>query len=301
MIKKLLLGLASAALVSGCSTLPKFEGPLYSDSKDPKAPEGPTVDAVIKHVQCEIKALLDSKDSKLDKFKAHHYVAAGQLTLEVTDTQSFNPSINVVEPFLAAGTSRVVVLGGSLAGTQRRTMNFSFVITLEANKPDKGSCRRNTDGSIVESDKDGIQRSFGIRDIVLSGLDSIDQMFFDFPDIKAVATNKPLNIPVRPAFGSTVEFTIARSVGGGPTFTLKYFRGPATTGNLLAGGKTSKDTLVIAFAGAGPDTNLQAGTVQNFQEKSTRPATGAPSAVEEAARNAQEQLQRMILQRLIPQ
>jgi hypothetical protein len=289
MITRILSGIGIAVLVSGCMTLPTFEGV----PPGPNPNVGPTVSEVVKHIQCEIKKLLDDKTGAFAKFQNEHYFAAAVLTLEVTDSQSFAPSTNVVEPLLKAGMSRVVVLGGKLEGAQRRTMNFSFNLDLGSTKPDTDKCTK------LSSGEGGIKGDLGLREIVLSGLASIDDLFYPIPEV-VVGDAKPLSIVLRPAFGSTVEFTLTRSIGGGPTFTLTYFRGPGVGGNLLNAGKISKDTLVIAFAGIGPPKPPKSPT-DPILELFKRPDHTTPAKAEQAVRNAQEQVQRMILQRLIPQ
>lgn len=297
-IKRLLLGLASAALVSGCSTLPNFSGwPTKPDEV-----VGPTVDDIVNHVQCEIVALLviDLKDTALNlspedrkalsDFRTYHYLMTGTLTLEVVDTQSFSPSLGVVEPFLRAGTSRIVLLGGSYTGTQRRIMTLGFTLDLE---PEKARAAANNQCKGFKPGRSTIKGDLGLREIILSGVKSADGFFFQSTP-KVDDKKQPIPNPVRPGFGSTVEFTIARSIGGGPTFTLTYFR---VTGNLLSAGKTNKDSLVVSFASAGV-RDKKAG---DGELESTKRRPGEPSNVDQAVREAQDQLQRMILQRLVPQ
>jgi hypothetical protein len=48
-------------------------------------------------------------------------------------------------------------------------------------------------------------------------------------------------------FGSTIEFTVVMSGGGGLNWALKDFKGPSGSGNLLNASRTYFDTLAIAF------------------------------------------------------
>ena len=298
MIKRLFLGLASAALVSGCSTLPYFGG--WPSKPDDVV--GPTVNDVVKHIQCELASLLvgredhtmsDDDRKAIAEFRDYQYVALSVLTLEVTDTQAFAPNINVVEPYLRAGTSRVVALGGSYGGTQKRVMTMTFTIDLDPNKANE-NFNEKCKGYVTCAD--GIVGNLGLREIVLSGVKPRKGFFFENTP-KTDNFNKPVPNPVRPAFGSTVEFSIARTIAGGPTFSLTYFKGPAASGNLLSAGKTNKDSLVISFSSAGLRGKM---TPQGDLESLLR-RPGEASSLDQAVREAQDQLQRMILQRLVPQ
>lgn len=294
MIKKLLLGLASAALISGCSTLPKFE-------VSPAGVEehiGPTVEQLLSHIQCEIWTLMTDKSAVFDTLRRQHYLATGTLTLDVVDVQNFSPSIGVVEPLLRAGTNRTIVLGGQLQGTQHRTMNLTFSMDLDpTHKIDPSK----TDKCAKGTDKDGLKGDLGLRELVLSGLQAREGVFYLDPhaydkDGKEI----PLAFAA-PSFGTTVDFQILRSIGGGPTWTLTYFKGPAGGSNLINFQKTRKDTLVLGFASAGPRVKVIV-SGKNLESQSLRPDTPAvPSNVEQALRNAQDNVTRMILQRLLPQ
>lgn len=287
MNKRLLLGLASAALVSGCSTLPKFGGVLHPDEV-----VGPTVQDVVKHIQCEITNVLvkDKEDKVLRDLHTYRFMTSAVLTLEVTGSQAFNPSVNQVEPYLRAGTSRIIALGGTYSGTQRRTITVSFLLDLDPAKAELAAAKG---GACFEynAEGNGITGTLGLREILLSGIMSTRGYFF--PTTPEYDSNgKPIDAKSRPkpSFGSTVEFAIARTIGGGPNFTLTYFRAPAVSGNLLTAGKSNKDTLIIAFAaGVDRNKNLSGSTIESAK------TPGVPTGMEQAAREAQDQVQRMIL------
>lgn len=293
MLERGFAGMALIVLISGCSTLPNFGGVIHTDEL-----VGPTVQEVVRHVQCEITNVLvkDREHEQLRDLHTYRFVTSAVLTLEVTDSQAFNPSVNQVEPYLRAGTSRVIALGGTYSGTQRRTITVSFLLDLD---PAKAELAAAPGGKCANFNEEGssITGRLGLREILLSGIMSTKgYVFLTTPTYDS--SGKPITDSTRPkpSFGSTVEFTLARTIGGGPNFTVTYFRGPAVGGNLLAAGKSNKDTLVIAFAsGADRSKDIQGFTIES--EK----ASGVPTGMEQAVREAQDQVQRMILlQRLTP-
>jgi hypothetical protein len=293
-ITRLLLGLAAAGLVSGCSTLPKFD-------VSPAGVEehiGPTVDQVMTHIQCEIRSLVEDRAVEFNELRLNHYIVKATLTLDVTDVQTFSPSISTVEPYLRAGTSRVVTLGGQLQGTQHRNMNLEFTLDLDpVHKIDGELTKKCVD---VASGKDGLQGDLGLRDLVLSGVKAKKGVFYLPPSAYDKDGKEVPLAGAAPSFGTTVDFTILRSVGGGPAWTLTYFKGPAS-GNLLNVSKSRKDTLALAFSSAGPRGKVTV-SGKSIESQSVRPdAPAGQSNVEQAIRNAQDNLTRMLLQRLLPQ
>jgi hypothetical protein len=267
--------------------LPRFDWTNRTD--EPTV--GPTVDEVVTHIQCEIKELIQSKDPRLNRLRNNIYVVNANLTLEVTDNQGVAPTLSFIHPLTSTAT-RTEILGAQLTGQQHRTMNLAFTLDLdpdEINSDRAKECGHSGTGS-------GLRGRLGINEIVISGLNYVGSPDFIFPVPNPTdPQGKRLNSPAYwPVFGTTIDFTLVYGVGGGPTWSLSHFKGPAGNSNLINFTRTDKDTLVLSFASAGP---RKRGAIAPFM----RPQVPAGQAdIEQAARAAQDNSTRMILQRLLP-
>jgi hypothetical protein len=282
---------ATCAALGACSTLPSL-GDVGQAYKPPQ-PTPPTVSDVIDHVQCEIWAVLsDDDDPDFDALRKNAYVVYVNLTIDVTVNDGFNPSLNYIHPYATAGTNFTLNANGQLSGQQHRNFNQTFTLDLR-----EDDARANAKKCSVEKESSaGIKGSLGIKEIVIEGLRHSATENFIFPLVDP--SDKPagglaLSLSLSPNFGSTVDFTIVRGIGGGPTWTLLRFSGPASPNtSLINYSKTSKDTLIVSFASGGPrsakDARLAPGAATPSQQAST------------AGKSAQDNATRMILQRLLP-
>src|ERR1700690_405047 len=86
-----------ASVLAGCASLPSFDPPIGSQSSaDGK---GPTVPQLVTNIQCEIWGLMKEDNSaELADFHQSAYVVTANLTLDVTNNQSFSPTINLITP-----------------------------------------------------------------------------------------------------------------------------------------------------------------------------------------------------------
>lgn len=115
-----------------------------------------------------------------------HFVAAVQLTLDVTDSEGFAPSLNKVTPYALGSNNRTLTLGGQLNGTQDRTITLTNSIDFESLKPPAGKdlaegyCRKITVdagaalGSVVLGSNGALLGDLGLADIIADGLRSLD-------------------------------------------------------------------------------------------------------------------------------
>ena len=281
-------------ILAGCAGLPSIDPPI--GSKPSADGTGPTVPQVITHIQCEIWDLMnDDKNAELEDFRISAYVVTANLTLDVTNNQSFSPTINLISLQNPITTNVTTTIGGQLSGTQHRSVNLAFSLLLDPSEKGKGAARDSTCASQAKSEG-GLQGTLGLKELVMAGIKSVDTFMFSSP----TNNQAPKNANTIPTFGSTIDFTIVKSVGGGPTWNLTHFKGPSGSSNLLNYMRTNKDTLTIAFAKAGVAVDGQAPQLQSYNIR--RPGTLSGTAdTEQAARAAQDNVTRMILQRLIPQ
>ena len=276
--------------LSSCSTLPKFQTVLSPQKI------GPHVSDIVNEVQCEIlQSVKDSeiKGSSFSGLQSGDYVANVDLTLQVTDNQSFDPALNYIDPLATVGTNFTGNLTGQLSGQQQRTFNLTFSLFFNRLTPNpEAACS-------LESHKAGLRGELGIKEIIgtglryATGLDEENRYPYLMPAIgigKVQVPADPLN-PAAPTFGSTIEFTLTYGLGGGPNWTLTHFTGPSAS--LLNFTRMSDDTLVVAFSKVPPAPPGPA-----------PPAGGSLGSrdveIAGAAQAAQASVNRMILQRLSP-
>jgi hypothetical protein len=282
--------LSIGAAMSGCSTLPVFEhsqGENLPETEAAKKLAGvPDVARLVDHIQCELKAVLDDPDPRFDRLRSHLYVAYASLTVEVTVDEALKPSLSFIDPLSIAGTSKALALGGQLTGEQHRNINQNFAVVLDPKHAARvGYPTAKEEACKNEAGKDGLRGRLGLKEVIAAGLAQLLPSDFLFPmPTEEQAGSVKLAPSLAPNFGATIDFTITRGVNGGPIWTLSHFTGPGSPGGpLLDWTRTVKDTLVISFAPAGaPD---RAGNL---------PATG------DAGRTAQDNVTRMILQRILP-
>ncbi|KAE8756111.1 hypothetical protein FSO04_30880 [Paraburkholderia madseniana] len=284
---------STITLLCGCSTLPKFDSPFIPEKVSPK------VSDVLDEIQCEVLISVNkAKDSNspLAGLQDGQYVANINLTLDVTDNQGVNPSLSYIDPLAATGTNFTAALSGQVSGQQHRNFNVTFTLLFDKNTPTEQSlkeCQNQSNGS-------GLKGSLGIEEIISTGLKYETGFAYqnEYPyKIPAIAVgtaslpNDPLTggAALAPNFGSTVDFTLIYGLGGGPNWTLTHFAGlnPAS-GGLLSFLRTNKDTLVISIARVVP-TAAPGAAAQS----------AASLAVQAAGKVAQDNVTRMILQRLL--
>jgi hypothetical protein len=269
--------------LAGCAALPALDAPVGS------APDtqGPSVPQLVTHIQCEVRQAFKPLDERTS------FIVAANLTLDVTNSQSFSPVLNVITPLNPATTNRTTILGGQLGATQHRTMNLVFTLILDAKTQSLShDCPSKAEG--------GLGGSLDLKEVVDSGLDSIKAFFLRQPaDGNEVGNYKSAS--AIPSFGSTIDFSITKAAGGGPQYNLARFKGPSGSGNLLNFQRINKDTLIIAFAKTGPPSPIP--EIFGLDEDRKRVFVDRDRAEREdqAARAAQDNITRMLLQRILPQ
>jgi hypothetical protein len=297
-----------SSMLAGCANLPAFTGPPGSAFFDPTKDSVPTVSEVVRHIQCEIWSLpKPSKEGagtpEQEMFAPlwrYQYVVYGNLTVDVTDNGSVNPSLDFIEPLSTAMTSVSLALNSEIGLAGHRNITLSFVLDLDPAGNPTFNPGKGPDGHFKSLDQycqndekplSGIKGDLGIRDIVAEGLQHTLNPDFVFP--LAIAANQLDKLGLAtssyvPSFGSTVDFTLTYGLGGGPVWTLTHFVGPSgNTLPLLNYLRTRKETLVLAFAAA-QQRNIALG--DDYRKQGN--AAGAAAAVNSATLN--------ILQRLFP-
>jgi hypothetical protein len=275
-------GMASALLMSlaACSTLPHFDDSIYG-----KELIAPTVNDITNEVQCELLQTLkqgirysnetpeqqnnDKENSVYGQLPNFAWVANINLTLDVTDDEGVNPSLSYIN-----GTNFVGALSGQWSEEQHRNLNLQFTLYLDGTTPTLHACSEPQKGN------SGLRGNLGIAEIIKTGLPYAVGLPGPSPyNMKAIGVGLP-GTSGTPVFGSTVDFSLVYGVGGTPTWTLTHFAGPgSSSGSLVTAMRTHKDTLVLSVSQSVDNT---------------------PSAISAAAKAAQDNTTRMILQRLLP-
>jgi hypothetical protein len=231
-------GATVLVFMAGCSMTPSFDGPVGpSDVR-------PSVDAVVKNIQCEIHGVQTEKTNPNDpelqwvqRFQQSPYVVYVNLTLDVSDTQGLTPGFSVLNT-LGNFTGLANL---NYTGTQHRNINPTFALDLS--KPTPGldaMCERNRETT------GGISGNLGLREIIIAGVSKSTSPDFGY-GLVGTATGDANKLAAPPTFVSTIDFTITKGISGGPTWSFKTLKVTGGSGPVSAS-ETNKDTLVISFA-----------------------------------------------------
>jgi hypothetical protein len=151
----------------------------------------------------------------------NHFVATVQLTLEVTDTEGLNPSLNLFNKH----STFTGIIGGSLNGTQDRSVTVNYAVDLKTLQGMTGTyCPARitpkptaSSSSFVEATGlgGGIGGDLGLADIVGDGLTSLDES----RAANIYSTSGPvLPAVVRPfSYTGTIALQQVTASGTGPT------------------------------------------------------------------------------------
>jgi hypothetical protein len=282
----------AATLICGCSTLPHFDNAVTPEQI------GPRVSDIVNEIQCEILYSVNkskSQDSPLAALQDGQYVANVNLTLDVTDDQGVNPALSYIHPYITSGLNFTAVLNGQLTGQQHRNFNVTFTLLFDRDTPTEPKLKK----CRGDNDRSGLIGNLGIEEIIATGLRYATGSEYKNEDpykIPALGVDKRLasdpltgGAALAPNFGSTIDFTLVFGVGGGPNWTLTHFTGVNPAG-LLSFTRTNKDTLVLSMARVAP-TAAPSGTAAEVDKL---------RAIQAAGKAAQDNVTRMILQRLLP-
>ncbi len=271
-------------LLSGCAApLPRFDNAVTPQLLAPR------VSTIVQEIQCEIlEAVKMGEDPKspLSVLQREQFVVSVDLTLDVTNRESLNPSLGYIHPYATAGNNFTLGLNGQLTGEQHRNLHLTFALLVDqAAATDKQlkECHEMRKGSSLQGD-------LGIVEIIGTGLPYQGHGAYVMRTV-GIDTDGVAGLPDAvdpPGFGSTVDFTLVYGAGGGPNWTLTYFKG--VDEGLASFLRTNKDTLVLAFVKVAPKA-ARPGV-------SAAPASAASAAIQAAGRAAQNQLNRQILNRL---
>jgi hypothetical protein len=228
------------ALLTGCAgQLPRLAAEAGDEALAPR------VSHIVQQVQCEvIETMAKGRLAGLGVAK----LAVGvDLTLDVTDRGSFNPTLGFIDP-RADGVNNVTLgIGGQYSREQHRNVHVTFTVIADAASATEdrlGDCRAMRKGS-------GLRGDLGIEEILATGLPFIagsppgPENPYVLPAVGVGTSKGAPSDPDPPAFGTTVDFELVYGVSGGPTWTLTHFVGPGV--GLLDARRTAKDTLVLGF------------------------------------------------------
>ena len=106
-------------------------------------------------------------------------------------------------------------------------------------------------------------------------------------------------LPSPPTFGSTVQFMLVESFDTGPSWALKFFKGPSgSSKGILNGARTTTDTLILAFAPADVSPSTKTNLTATNASIANQAVAEDASAKAVAAANAQTFTTNMNLQNL---
>lgn len=264
-IRLLILLVIAIAGLSGCRSLPSFEQPSAASDRQIG------LDELVHHLECTLVRIVAAKH--IDSLSKHRYVVDASMSIEVSQTQGFAPSLSFIHPFSTEGTSRSLGLSGKYEGTQHKniTKNFTLLIGPEEAASHAANCPTDP------GDGNGLNGDLGLEDAIAMAIGS--NFIFSIPEALKDHIDGD---GVEPNFSISVDFQIAKGAGASPNWTLVHRVGPTADGSLLNWSKEAKDTLTLSFA--------------KMSEKLDQ-----KDAVKKATRSAQDGLSRRLLQQIRPQ
>ncbi|SEJ80563.1 hypothetical protein SAMN05518849_11431 [Sphingobium sp. AP50] len=283
----------------------------------------PTAADVVLHVQCELQEIL--KDDRFPTFRSQKFIVFATLTLEVTNAGGANPALSFIDPLKTIGGAarkRSLGLAGKYVQTAHRTYSQTFVLDLSSPVLGEDSLpivdKRCTDAADGPKHP-GIRGGLAIAETVAEGMTN-SRFLFKAPS----ASLAGLPQATIPTFGATIDFTLLWNGGFNPGWSLIHFSGPSGSGgNLLDFSRTTKDTLTLSFASAGPRLS-EAAVAAKVRDRLNFLALPANSALPRqteaqiraqvesedeqasaqskaaAAAAAQDSVTRLLLQRIVP-
>jgi hypothetical protein len=270
-----LLFLLASHCLTACSSNPDFQRASLTEG----AASLVEPSDVVALIRCELQQeySLNRQSAKV----LDTYLVTAALSLRVDDNEGLNPSLSFIDPYRISGTSLAFGINGQLGGTRQRifTENVAFKMT-EIKSP---ACEPAPEKNGFRIGDKTLYGTLGIAQIIDMGL-SVEKI----PGVSFPAASAASAAPNHPTFGSTVQFTLTRGVGAGPTWTFAGFKGPSgTTGGggngssapqgLISYGRTDNHNFVISFASTEP-------------KKLTAPFTASDAAAAAAANAASQAL-----------
>ncbi|UAL10817.1 hypothetical protein [Caulobacter segnis] len=253
-MKRIGLGLLPAAvLLAGCMhTVPGLPALGAKTGADDTSP---SVDDVLKHISCEIRRAYDANPGALAK---SDYLIGVGVVFEIEDAFSLTPSVAYTEPLKLADTKLVTSLSGEIARQRRRNFTSDYVLSARAltgtppgigGEPPTPPAISNEVCATVNANLDGAPKerpyaltgNLRIGEIVARGLEAGAR--------EAVVRDDE----TQPSFGSVVEFIVTREIGGGPSWTLKYWALPSGSDGLARVKDVHTNTITLTFTPAKPE------------------------------------------------
>jgi uncharacterized membrane protein YgcG len=281
--------LSATTYLTACGT-PPFQ--LFGDNVRSEGINGPPVQLFVKHLRCEayrtITGAYNNRKTNREAWNTVRYLywygyqAAGQLTLDVTASEGFNPSIADIVPYHTPMTNFTLTVAGQLSGVQHRNIQDNISVNYarlfeETGRADPEDSPRiipelvpigkykkfpddqfNLQEQCGDNDGTGIQGDIGLADIVDLGLGAFrDEDAVVSPGFAATGTTSSKNV-----FGSTVDFTVTGGLNIGPNWTLVHFKGPTggSAGSSGGGSSASGSSSSTSGSSGGTGQGLIAGS-----------------------------------------
>lgn len=235
-----------AMAMAGCSHVADFDdiGVGRGETADGSGVIRPS--DIVDHIKCELWQEADAEaDHDLD-----NYLVSVLLNLKVDDNGGLSPSVSYINPVAAMNqpNSLTATLSGQLSRTRERTYSEAFI--LDMSKITKDGCVTNAKPGFELNPGINFMGDLGIHGVVEFGLKSIPkadngQVYADsfgggtsYADIPMTIDGTQL-----PSFGSSLQFTLTKSLSGGPSWTFEHWKigagGGASGGGSGGGGSSS--------------------------------------------------------------
>jgi hypothetical protein len=241
----------------------------------------PRVETLVDHIACELRVATDRNRLLVED----KYVITINLLLQVDDAFGTTPNATYTEGLKPPDTSLVTQLGLGLNGDRLRTFTTTYVVkaTELAASPRPETCP--VDRTFTET-RYRLDGNLRLGEIIDSGLAA------------RARGGGIITIPEKdgdkaaPTFGSQVQFIVTESLTAlGPTWTLRYFKGPSGANGLFNGKRVYKNSVIVTFAPARTPAGKRADTLA---------AKDALAAAQRQLAEAQDNLAQLASPSLLP-
>ncbi len=239
------------ATLGGCG-LYVPEKDVFVDDTDHKpglpSPEGTIENAIIGHIDCEIRKGLSEALQLPNAQWLKTWGAEVTLTIIADELSGFNPGASLVTPF--ENSIRTFPVGGNVVSPQSFSLGFGLSGTAHSTRQEVIAYTLSNSELLAEADKElKLRRELYCKKngIMIDGDLKLAQFIYDKVSIEPseVSIENPLWAPYN-TFQATLNFVASYGGNVTPTWKLATFTANSSS-TLLNASRTKTNTLMITF------------------------------------------------------
>ncbi len=302
-------GCILGASLSGCAGLPglqDLESPPSKIAASKSEPDGPTLAMLVAHIQCELsKAYEASKDPNTP------YLAEVNLQIDAVENSAIAPALSYINPYSTPTYNFTLAVSGQIGRMNHENITYYFPVVFDDMQFDASKACAEPGGKTLDAGttlfkpERAIKGDIGLTDAVFTAIQARKATVFQQDTQKF----DPVTPPDILGFVISTDFTVTRSVGGGPNWTLMHFKGPGGGGssggsggsgssggsggggggsgqqNLLSWSKVAKDSLIVSFV---PITKDVQTNLDQAEKDANNKVAQAYAALDKARQSSQD-------------